>query len=83
MNKTIVLNNINKNLNFPLIDIKVYSYRKQDFITIDAINALDLYNQVACNDLCVSNNVLPDTACKTRLAWRCYKSTYDGVVAEY
>lgn len=79
----LALENINRNLWFPLTNVKVYSYRKQEFITITANNALDLYNQVACKDLCVCNNVLPDNSCKTRLAWRCYKSSYDGVVADY
>lgn len=83
MNKKTALNNIIRNLRFPLENIIVYSYRKHDFITISATNAHDLYNQVAALDLNVSNTRLPDKYCKTRLSWMVYKSSYDGVVAEY
>lgn len=81
--RLINITNINRHLNFPLENVPAYSYRKQDFITISAKDAYELYNLVDSLDLGVSYGTIPREYFKIKIGWRCYKSSYSGVVAEY
>lgn len=82
MKKKYVIENINRNVIFPLDSISAYSNKEHRFITISAQTATDLYNQVLNGDLYVCNTSFPEHNCnftnnKCRLVWRVQYTSYD------